>query len=136
MLYKKRTMPRHPSDQPTQVELEILQVLWGLGPSPLGEIHQAVSERRDVAYSTTRKMVQVMREKGLVGCDENVRPQRYHAARTQEETRKSLVDDLADRAFGGSTRNLMMSLLSSKRLTDEELSELKELIENANGGEK
>ena len=129
-------MPRHPSGQPTQVELEILQVLWELGPSPLGDIHQAVSKRRDVAYSTTRKMVQVMREKGLIDCDDKVRPQRYLAALSQEETREGLVDDLAERAFGGSTRNLVMSLLSSKKLSDDELSELKDLIEKSKGGEK
>ena len=126
-------MPRHPSPQPTQVELEILQILWELGPSPLGDIHQAVSERRDVAYSTTRKMVQVMKEKGLIDSEEGVRPQRYHAVQSQEQTRSGLVDDLAERAFGGSTRSMMMSLLSSKKLSTDELSELKALIDKAKG---
>ena len=126
-------MPRHPSPQPTQVELEILQILWELGPSPLGDIHQAVSERRDVAYSTTRKMVQVMKEKGLIDSEEGVRPQRYHAVQSQEQTRSGLVDDLAERAFGGSTRSMMMSLLSSKKLSTDELSELKALIDKVKG---
>ena len=126
-------MPRHPSPQPTQVELEILQILWELGPSPLGDIHQAVSERRDVAYSTTRKMVQVMKEKGLIDSEEGVRPQRYNAVQSQEQTRSGLVDDLAERAFGGSTRSMMMSLLSSKKLSTDELSELKALIDKAKG---
>jgi BlaI family penicillinase repressor len=77
-------MPRHSSSQPTEVELEILHTLWELGPCPLGNIHQAVAERREVAYSTTRKMIQVMREKGLVQCDETVRPQLYRAARSRK----------------------------------------------------
>ena len=92
---------RHPSPQPTDVELEILHVLWQLGPSPLGEIHQAVAGRREVTYSTTRKMVQVMRDKGLIECDETVRPQRYSAARSQNDTQLGLLDDLIHRAFGG-----------------------------------
>jgi len=126
-------MPRHPSLQPTEVELEILHVLWDLGPCPLGDIHQAVADRREVAYSTTRKMVQVMREKGLIECDETVRPQQYTAARPQDETQMGLLDDLVRRAFGGSTQNLVMSLLSADRLSKEELAELRKLLRNARG---
>ncbi len=128
-------MPRHPSPQPTEVELEILHVLWELGPGPLGEIHQAVAGRREVSYSTTRKMVQVMRGKGLIACDETVRPQRYSAARSQDETQRGLLDDLARRAFDGSTQKLVMSLLSADRLSPEELAELKKLLEKAKGKE-
>ena len=73
-------MPRSPSPQPTEVELEILQVLWQHGPCALGEIHAALAAHSERAYSTKRKMVQVMREKGLVSSDDSVRPQRYFAA--------------------------------------------------------
>jgi len=126
-------MPRYPSPQPTEVELEILHVLWELGPCPLGEIHRAVSGRREVAYSTTRKMVQVMRDKGLVQCDETTRPQHYTASRTRDETQLGLLDDLVRRAFDGSTQTLVMSLLSSDRLSAAELAELKKLLREAKG---
>ena len=126
-------MPRYTSDQPTSVELEILHVLWELGPSPLGDIHQAVSERREMAYSTTRKMVQVMRDKGLIECDDTVRPQLYRAARTQGKTQLGLLDDLVHRAFEGSPQKLVMSLLSADRLSPEELAELKRLVKKAKG---
>jgi BlaI family penicillinase repressor len=126
-------MPRYPSPQPTEVELEILHVLWELGPCPLGDIHQAVAERREVAYSTTRKMIQVMREKGLVTCDDSVRPQIYRAARTQRVTQQGLLNDLVHRAFAGSTEKLVMSLLSADKLTAEELAELKDLLEKGKG---
>ena len=126
-------MPRYPSPQPTEVELEILHVLWELGPCPGGEIHRAVSERREVAYSTTRKMVQVMRDKGLVQCDETTRPQQYTAARPRDETQLGLLDDLVRRAFDGSTQKLVMSLLSSDRLSAAELAELKKLLRKAKG---
>ena len=126
-------MPRYPSRQPTEVELEILHVLWELGPSPLGEIHRAVAGRREVAYSTTRKMVQVMQDKGLVQCDETTRPRQYAAVRPRDETQLGLLDDLARRAFGGSTQKLVMRLLSSDRLSEDELAELKKLIRKAKG---
>ncbi len=121
-------MPRWPSAQPTEVELEILQVLWEHGPCPLGEIHEAVAESSQRAYSTTRKMIQVMRNKGLVKADESVRPHLYSAVKSKEDTQLNLLEDLADRAFGGSTRKLVMSLVSAERLTVEEVREMQRLV--------
>ena len=89
-------MARRPTTQPTEVELEILQVLWEHGPCPLGRIHRGVAESCGRAYSTTRKMIQVMREKGLVTCDESVRPQLYEAADTVETAGASSVFFIAD----------------------------------------
>lgn len=129
-------MPRRASAQPTEVELEILQVLWEHGPCPLGQIHEAVAARCDRAYSTTRKMIQVMRDKGLVQCDESTRPQLYAAAESKEQTQLSLVEDIAERAFGGSTKKLVMSLLSADRLTAEELQEMQRLVKKAKGRKK
>ena len=129
-------MPRWPSAQPTEVELEILQVLWQHGPCPLGEIHEAVAESSQRAYSTTRKMIQVMRDKGLVNSDESVRPQLYSAAKSKEDTQLNLLEDLADRAFGGSTKKLVMSLVSAERLTVEEVREIQRLVRKAKGKKK
>ena len=63
-------------NRPTEVELEILEVLWDLGPSAMGQIHEACVDRRPgtPGYTTTQKMVQVMRDKGLVTVDSSVRP--------------------------------------------------------------
>jgi BlaI family penicillinase repressor len=126
-------MTPHPSSQPTEVELGILHVLWELGPSPLGNIHKAVVQRREVAYSTTRKMIQVMRDKGLVECDDSVRPQIYGAAHSQDETQQGLLNDLVHRAFSGSSEKLVMSLLSTDKLSPKELVELKNLLEKGKG---
>ena len=56
-------------------------------------------------------MIQVMRDKGLIACDESVRPS-YAAAKSRERTQLGLLEDLARRAFGGSSKKLVMSLLS------------------------
>ena len=124
-------MARPPSVQPTEVELEILQVLWEHGPCPLGEIYKRISEHRDVVYSSTRKMVQVMHSKGLVVSNEAVRPNLYRAARSREETQMRLIDDLTRRAFGGSAKKLIMSLLSASRVTPDELKEMQRLVKKA-----
>ncbi len=116
---------------PTDVELQILRVLWEHGPCSLGQAHQVLSQSRDKGYTTTQKMIQVMMDKGLVARDESVRPNLYRAAASQDKTQLRLIDDLAKRAFGGSAKKLAMSLLLNKRLKLEELEELHRLIEEA-----
>jgi len=111
-------------------------MLWQHGPCPLGTIHDAVSASSDRAYSTTRKMIQVMRDKGLVVCDESSRPQLYAAAASKEQTQLSLLEDLAERVFEGSTKKLVMSLLSADRVTIDDVREMQQLVQKAKGDEQ
>ena len=126
-------MPRYPSSRPTDVELQILGVLWQRGPSTVRQVHEALAARRDTGYSTTLKMIQVMREKGLVTRYESVRPQLYRAAESKTQTQLQMLDDLAQRAFGGSAKKLVMRMLSAQRVSAEELAEMQRLIEEAKG---
>jgi len=126
-------MPRRPASHPTEVELEILLVLWEHGPCPMGKIHETLSEGRDTVYTTTQKMVQVMRGKGLVNTDDSVHPPLYTAAESREQTQLSMLDDLAQRVFGGSAKKLVMSLLSAKRITADELREIQRLLRQSEG---
>jgi BlaI family penicillinase repressor len=128
-------MPRYPSTQPTDVELRILLKLWELGPSTVREVHRSLSPDRDTGYSTTLKMLQVMREKGLVLRDDSVRPQLYSAAKTKQETQLQMLDALTKKAFGGSAVSLMMRLLSERRISAEELEEIERLIREAREGD-
>jgi predicted transcriptional regulator len=118
---------------PTPVELAILQVLWQRGPSTVREIHNALKAERDTGQSTTLKMVQVMTEKGLVLKDDSVRPQVFRPARPAEQTQLQLIDELIQRAFGGSASELVMRAASAKRVTPHELAEIKKLVERAKG---
>ena len=102
----------------------------------MGSIHDALSATRDTGYTTTQKMIQVMRDKGLVACDDSVRPPLYEAAESQEQTQLRILDDLAQKVFGGSARKLLMSLVSAKRVTAEELGEMQRLLRDAEGGER
>ncbi|MEQ9407559.1 MAG: BlaI/MecI/CopY family transcriptional regulator [Fuerstiella sp.] len=122
-------MARPGSAQPTEVELSILSVLWKHGPSTVREVHEALSEDRETGYSTTLKMMQVMLEKGLLKRNDSVRPQVYRAARSQSWTQRQLLDDLARKAFHGSAMRLVMGMVSSGRLTADELTEIQNLID-------
>jgi len=121
-------MPWHPSPRPTDVELEILAVLWQHGPRTVRQVHDILALQRDTGYSTTLKMMQVMKEKGLVTRDESVRPQLYRAVETREQVELKMLDDLSSRVFGGSAAKLVMRMLSAKRVSPDELAEMQRSI--------
>ena len=129
-------MPRPPSSQPTDVELRILGVLWERGPSTVRQVHEALCAVRETGYSTTLKMMQVMRDKGLVVRDESVRPQLYRAAESRRQTQLRILDDVVQKAFGGSAQRLVMRMVAAKLISPDELAEIDRLIAEAEKSEQ
>lgn len=129
-------MARHRTPHPTDVELQILAVLWQRGPSTVRQVHHALTAARDTGYSTTLKMMQVMRDKGLLVRDDSVRPQLYSAAQNREQTQLHLINDLVHKAFRGSAKELLMRILSTNRVAREELAEMQRLVNEAARTEK
>ena len=127
-------MPRKRLSRPTDVELAILRVLWDRGPSSVRDVHVELSGDRDTGYSTTLKMMQVMLDKGLLKRDESRRPQLYAPAVPEEQTQKQIVDDIVQKAFGGSARKLVMRAVQSENVTSEELAEIRKLLKELEGG--
>ena len=122
--------------RPTKVELSILRVLWEKGPGSVREIQARLSVTRETGYTTALKMLQIMTEKGLVERDESVRPQIYRAKFSQEKTQKQLLQDLVQRAFGGSVKALVMQAISTKRSSPEDLEAIEKLLDRFEGGGK
>jgi predicted transcriptional regulator len=115
--------------QPTEVELQILRILWELGPSPVREIHKRLSAVKGTNYSTTVKMLSVMREKGLVRRDEDASPHIYHPAMSRDSAGKRLVRDLVDKVYGGAAMSLVLQALKSAKASPEELQEVRRLLD-------
>lgn len=132
-LARKIAMPRHRSLQPTEVEMQILGVLWSLGPSPVREIHRRLKAAKGTSYSTTVKMLAVMLEKGLVTRDEEAQPHVYSAALTRDRAGKRLVLDLIDKVYNGSAHSLVLQALSTRRATQEERDEIRRLLDKMEG---
>lgn len=116
------------TSSPTKAELTLLRVLWSRGASTVREVHDALADRRDVAYTTTLKTVQVMTAKGLVVRETRGIQHLYRAKHPEQQMQRRLVRELLDRAFEGSTANLVMQALASKRVSPEELAALRRLI--------
>lgn len=122
--------------KPTDVELEILQVLWQHGPSTVRFVNDELNKARETetGYTTTLKMLQLMTEKGLTSRDTSTRTHIYKAEITQEATQKTLVNRLMDTAFGGSAKKLVMQALGNKKTSKKELEEIKKMIDDLEKG--
>jgi predicted transcriptional regulator len=129
-------MPRPPSLHPTDGELEILRVLWEQGSSALGTICEALRRQREVATTTVATMLRVMLDKGLVRRKQAARGQQWSAAITQNAAAKSMVGKLVDGVFDGSAGRLAAHLVEAGRLSPEELSELRKLIDSNRAARK
>jgi len=125
---------RPQSSQPTQVELRILRVLWEEGPSPVRNIHKALTAEKGTNYSTTVKMLSVMLEKGLAKRDESTRPHVYRAVAPQKTTQRRMLRDLIQRAYDGSAGSLVLQALSSQKASKEELAEIRRLLDELERG--
>jgi predicted transcriptional regulator len=119
---------------PTSAELAILGVLWAQGPSTVRQVHETLAEDRETGYTTTLKLMQIMAEKGLVTRDESARTHVYAARVTRGDTQRQLVNDLVDRAFGGSAAALVMQALSAHSASPDELAEIQQLIKDYKEG--
>ena len=122
-------MVRGRTKQPTDAELAILAVLWDRGPSTVREVHDALSEEKPTGYTTTLKFMQIMAEKGLLLRDESSFRHVYRPAVSEERTQKQLVSSFMDRAFAGSAAKLVQRALAAKKISAEELKEIKRLVD-------
>ena len=129
-------MPRPTSSQPTEVELQILCVLWEQGPSTARQIHNRLAEVRDTNYSTTVKMLSVMLEKNLVRRDDTARPQVFRPAATQRRTQQRMLKDLIHKVYDGSAGSLVLQALASQKASPEELAEIRRVLDELEEGEK
>ena len=122
--------------RPTDAELEILTVLWSIGPATVREVYEVVSRRRPAQYSTVLKFMQIMAEKGLVRRDEEQRAHIYKPARPREWTRQQLAGDLLERAFSGSAKALLVGALAARKASKQELAEIRKLLDDYRKGKK
>ncbi len=114
--------------KPTDAELEILHMLWANGPSTVRQIHESLSQTRDIGYTTALKLMQIMHEKGLLSRQEDARSHTYTALVSEEDTQRGLVDRFVETAFRGSASKLVMQVLGQHKASREELDEIKNLL--------
>jgi predicted transcriptional regulator len=116
--------------KPTESELEILQILWTKGLATVREVHEELAKSKDVGYTTTLKLMQIMHEKGLVKRDDSMRTHVYQAAVNKEKTQRHLLSKMIDSLFGGSPTQLVIQALGddNHKASPEEIEKIQALL--------
>ena len=108
-------------------------MLWRRGPCSVREVHEELEKKRRTGYTTVLKLMQIMAEKALVSRDEENRAHIYAARITEAEAQSGLMNDLVEKAFGGSAHKLALHALGSKKASQEELDEIRKLLDQLGG---
>lgn len=117
-----------PTPRPTAAELDLLGILWQLGPADAKSVYEALTlDRPDASYATVLRQLQLMHGKGMLTRDERQRPQRYAPAQAQEKLQTSLLKDLITKVFAGSGKALVLAALK-EHVSDDERSEIERVL--------
>ncbi len=124
-------MARPNSEFPTELELQILKVLWNAAPITVREVRDALaSNGRELAHTTVITMLGTMVDKGQI---EKMEPTQGKAFRFsplihRDDVSKGMLGDLVERVFDGSAEAVMLSLFDVRELDEDELASLRKLL--------
>ena len=126
MLFKKDSAK---DNVPTKTELDVLQVLWQYGPSTVRFVHDKLNEQKNIVqYTSTLKLMQVMKEKEMLNRDETNMKHIYSAAVAEDKVKGNMLGRFVDSMYNGSASSLMLALLDNDKTSEEELRKMKELL--------
>jgi BlaI family transcriptional regulator, penicillinase repressor len=120
-----------PSVRPSALELQILSVLWDQGPSTVHAIRESLADGKERAYTTVLTTVQIMEKKGFVGHTVQGNAHLYQPQLKRHQVLRPLMRDFLQRAFGGDPAEAVQCLLDSKRLSEDELSQIRRILKDA-----
>lgn len=120
---------------PTKTEMDVLGVLWQYGPSTVRFVHDKLNEQKEIVqYTSTLKLMQVMKEKGMLNRDETNMKHIYSAAIPEEKIKGNLLGRFVDSIYNGSSSNLMMALLNNDKTSRTELEKIKKMVTDLSKG--
>jgi predicted transcriptional regulator len=115
-------MARPPQNTLTKLELQIMQVIWKRGASNVLAVQEALAQ--DLAYTTVQTMLNILERKGKLKRTLRGRAFEYSATVSEAKASGHAVRDLVDRMFGGSSEELVMSLIKSRQIDPQKIAEL------------
>jgi predicted transcriptional regulator len=115
----------------TPQELEIMKIVWKSGQATVREVYETLLEHRKVAYTTVLTMMKILETKGYLTKDRDERAHVYRPARAEQTVVRSMVREFVDRVFNGSAQPLLLHLVKDRRLSEQELEELTQLLKES-----
>ncbi len=123
-------MRKKPSLAPLgESELELLQMVWKIGPATVAEVHEQILTRRKVAYTTVMSALRKLADKGYLEFTQEGNAYVYKTARAPHEVKFNLLSSILEKVFKGSPVDLVASLVEHEALSDKDLSEIRRLID-------
>src|SRR5580698_1466858 len=124
-------MAKREKEKLTGLELQIMQVIWRQGPSNVGAVQEGLEQR--LAYTTVQTMLNILEKKGKLKRRLRGRAFEYSATVSEAKALGHAVKDLVDRMFGGSSEDLVMSLIKSRQIDAKKIAELSKRLEEKGG---
>jgi len=115
--------------RPTDSELEVLALIWQQGALTVRQVHDQIKKSRDIGYTTTLKIMQIMFEKGMLKRSKQGKTHLYIAVESQQKTQDGLVNKMVKTAFHGSAKDLVMQALGSTNTSKAELEEIRAYLD-------
>jgi BlaI family transcriptional regulator, penicillinase repressor len=120
---------RTPHPTLTPHELAIMKVVWRLGTATVRDVYEALRSKRAIAYTTVMTMMRILEEKGYLTKSRDERAHVYRAARPRQQVVGAMVRDFVDRVFDGAADALVVHLAKDRRLSKDERSAIRRIIE-------
>ena len=114
---------------PTDSELEILQIIWEHSECRVKEVHEEINRKKNIKYTTVLKLMQIMHEKGILDRRQDGKSHIYFPVVQRKNVEEKILDKILNSVYKGSTFNLVMSALGNHNASDAELEKIKELIQ-------
>jgi len=112
----------------TDQELEIMKIVWMHGSATVRDVYEELLRRRKIAYTTVMTMMGILEQKGHLKKSADERAYVYTPAQPQREVVGNMVHDFLKRVFNGSAKPLLIQLVEDKKLTSDELDEIRKLL--------
>ena len=115
--------------QPSEAELEILNLIWELEPVTVRDVHERISKTREVGYTTVLKQIQRLTEKGVLEKQITDGTHYFTSTIREADVKEKLVDKMLNTAFGGSALDMMMHALGNDKVSPDELRAIKNWLD-------
>ena len=120
---------RTPNPTLTPQELAIMKVVWKLDRATVRDVHEALSARRQVAYTTVMTMMRILEDKGYLRKTMAERAHVYRAAKPRQQVVGAMVRDFVERVFDGAPASLLLHLARDNGLTERQKRIVRQLID-------
>ena len=117
------------------LQLQVMDVVWRLGRATVADVHQAIAERRRIAYTTVLTTLRALERRGIVRHDKAGKAFVYRPAMTRDQYTAATVGKVVDDLFEGRKEGLLCHILGAERIGKDDMAEIRRLVGRRNDKE-